>query len=137
MPTGDLEGTELDTGVVQDVLELNPSASPRESSAGVVDEGHTDDPLGIGQLSRNFEQLVEKINERVRLLSSQVLQSVEGEQYAIGKSQIQASDNEIKRLKQLITQCDEFELDFLKIGQIADIAKEFKLRILALEKAIQ
>lgn len=95
-----------------------------------------DDPLGISQLSQTFEQLIAKITERVQLLTSQVLQSVEREQEVISGAQLATADAEIKRLRGLIAQCEEFDVEFAKIGQIADFAKEFKVRIMALEKEL-
>lgn len=128
LPGIDFEGNGVDE------CQNDDHGESSEQPSGNPSDTYTEDPLGIGLLNKNFEHLVEKINERVKLLSSQVLQSVQGEQYAIQKNQIQKSDHEIKRLKQLIAQCEEFELDFQKISQIGDFAKEFKSRILALEK---
>lgn len=128
-PAIDLEGNEQGES-------LNSTRSVAEHSERAEEEEHLDDPLGIGNLSKSFEQLVEKINDRVTQLSTQALHSAQGEQSAIERSQIRKSDDEIKRLRRLISQCEEFELDFLKIGQIADIAKEFKARIQALEKDV-
>lgn len=94
------------------------------------------DPLGISQLQNDFEALILKITERVNSLSQQAMKSAQLEQSSIESLQIKRADEEIKRLKALISQCEEFDLDFQKIGQIGEFAKEFKKRILDLEKQL-
>lgn len=99
-------------------------------------DGLATDSLGISQLQADFEALILKVTERVNSLSQQAMKSAQLEQSSIESLQINRADEEIKRLKALISQCEEFDLDFQKIGQIGEIAKEFKKRILELEKQL-
>lgn len=43
------------------------------------------------------------------------------------------ADEEIRKLKELMKQCDAFELDFMRLKQIGEIVKEFKERIEVIE----
>lgn len=47
------------------------------------------------------------------------------------------ADEEIKNLKELMKQCDTFEMDFIRLRQIADIVQEFRERIETIEAFVK
>lgn len=49
------------------------------------------------------------------------------------KNQPLAADVEIHHLQEIMKQCDAFEMDFMRLRQIADIVKEFRERIEVIE----
>lgn len=99
-------------------------------------DNDSEDTLGIARLTQDFEVLIDTIAARVESLTSQALQSSKERNQEIQDTSILKADQEIHALKNFLKQCDEFELDFLKIQQIGEIVKEFKIRIQQAEKII-
>lgn len=77
-------------------------------------------------------------NPNLSVSKGQSPQSVQKKKSSSGlfsrkKEQPLTADEEIRKLKELMKQCDAFELDFMRLKQIGEIVKEFKERIEVIE----
>lgn len=87
-------------------------------------------------LSRDFNELVAAIINRVQELTETTNKSVQYTYNQIERNDIRAANDQIRQLRDIIKQCDELEVDFLKIRQIGQIALDFKQRLQAIERSL-
>jgi hypothetical protein len=109
--------------------------APVGGSNDTVESGGSEqeDVFEVAQLHQNFSQLVEGISQRVNSLSESARKSVMATHRHLLDDEIARADKQIGELKNVMAQCDELEVELLKIRQIGEIARGFKDRILDLE----
>ncbi|KAI5795525.1 hypothetical protein EDC01DRAFT_614744 [Geopyxis carbonaria] len=117
----------------------SPSSSRRpstSSSVGAMGGASISlEPRALAQLSAHFDGLLQAITSRVENLSQQTLKSTN----AYHRRANNVSDHatmEIERLREIMRQCDELQIEFLKIKRIGEIVKGFRQRVETLEQRI-
>lgn len=95
-----------------------------------------DDPYQIKDLSVQYDYLMFKIRDHILNLSEKTYKSVVAKKDAIDKDVFRQQadvDNELSDADDLIKQCDNLELLFMKLDQLYSFVEEFNKRVLLLE----
>lgn len=91
---------------------------------------------GIEAVSKRFQEVLQAIAQRVRVLSDQTERSVNYTKAQVD-GEIEDVDKEINRLKNIMKTCDELEVEFTKIRQIGEISEDFKRRLKNIESELR
>jgi transposase len=95
-----------------------------------------EDVFGLQQLAEHYQQLIESITKRVETLSATASQSTQCVHQRVCDKELVAVDGAMKQLRIVMKQCEELEVELLKIQQIGFIVDGFRDRILSLEKQL-
>lgn len=96
-----------------------------------------DDPLRIKDLAVNYDYLMYKIHDHIALLLETTFSLVESKQRLIEQDYFQQQlqlDKNIADAQALLDQCDDLELQFMKLDQLYLFVDDFKDRVARLEK---
>ncbi|PVH14212.1 uncharacterized protein CXQ87_002339 [Candidozyma duobushaemuli] len=96
-----------------------------------------DDPLRIKDLAVSYDYLMYKIHDHIASLSETTFSSVESKQRLIEQDYFQQQlqlDKNIADAQALLDQCDDLELQFMKLDQLYSFVDDFKDRVARLEK---
>ncbi|KAK4250936.1 hypothetical protein C7999DRAFT_28528 [Corynascus novoguineensis] len=107
-------------------------AASRASSQGLL----LMDTSSLTALGRHFDRVMQSIQQRLEYLMEQS-QIVTLSVYDQAGNLIDNADAEIARYHDIMTQIDELELDFDRIGQIREIVRGFRQRAEELERELE
>lgn len=96
-----------------------------------------DDPLRIKDLAVSYDYLMYKIHDHIALLLETTFSLVESKQRLIEQDYFQQQlqlDKNIADAQALLDQCDDLELQFMKLDQLYLFVDDFKDRVARLEK---
>lgn len=93
------------------------------------------DPSSLQALSSHFDRLMYSIQQRWQTLTTQT-QTATQIQYDRAGNAIQMADAEIARLREILKQIDELQVEFDKVRRIGEIVKGFRARVEHLERRI-
>ncbi|KAI0020677.1 hypothetical protein F4780DRAFT_779356 [Xylariomycetidae sp. FL0641] len=91
------------------------------------------DSSSLAALSRHLDRLLEQIGARIQYLSEQSA-VVTMQQYDRAGNLVDTADAEIARYQDIMAQLDELDVDFDRIAHIAEIVRQYKGRVEALER---
>ncbi|KAG7853068.1 hypothetical protein KL941_000118 [Ogataea angusta] len=114
-------------------LHGNPSAG--SISVSVPEETEVDDdddPLKVKELSLAFDYLMFKIQDQASQLSERVESHVLRSK-SEHERDIQAIQDKLVQIKQLLGHCDQINLEIDKLEQLSMITKEFNQRLTAVQ----
>lgn len=106
------------------------------SSEEPVLQEEDDDPLGVKQLSLNFEYLMYKINDRVKTLSEQTEEVITNQHVKYSKD-IDKIDHDINCIDTLTKKYQLIMTEFVKLEQLAYIVKDFDSRLASIETKVK
>jgi len=116
----------------------SPSSSRRPSTSSTQGSSSATislDPRALARLSEHFDDLLSTITVRVENLSQQTLKATNAH-HRRASSVADHATREIERLREILRQCDELQIEFLKIKRIGEIVKGFRARVEVLEQRI-
>ncbi|ANB12654.1 hypothetical protein AWJ20_916 [Sugiyamaella lignohabitans] len=99
-------------------------------------EEHEEDIFGISKFAGDFAELVSAVGNRINEMSETARKSVASNHQHLVRNEIAIADDQMAQLKSVLTECDDLELELMKIRQIGEIAKSFKIRMLAIEEQL-
>ncbi|KAL7664017.1 Biogenesis of lysosome-related organelles complex 1 subunit CNL1 [[Candida] zeylanoides] len=97
-----------------------------------------DDPLALKSLAVQFDYLMFKINDHYATLAEQTYSAVVAKRDTIEHSYLEQQlqvEKQIKDIDDLISSCEDLELEFKKLDQIEGFVEDFKTRLSSLEQA--
>ena len=142
-PPNSVPDTQL--GLTNDEIALlrhhQQAAASGTSSSGIASQASSQgllllDSHSLVQLSRHFDQLLQQINARVDYLSEQS-KLMPPQQYDQVGNPILVADSEIARMKDIVRQIDELEVDFDRVRHIRNIVKGWRQRVEEMEESLQ
>ncbi|KAG7886921.1 hypothetical protein KL936_004772 [Ogataea polymorpha] len=117
-------------------LHGDPSAGSASVSAPeeteLDDDDDDDDPLKVKELSLAFDYLMFKIQDQASQLSERVEAHVMRSKTE-HEHDIQAIQNKLVQIKQLLGHCDQINLEIDKLEQLNMITKDFHQRLIAVQ----
>ncbi|ODQ78322.1 hypothetical protein BABINDRAFT_168496 [Babjeviella inositovora NRRL Y-12698] len=115
-----------------------PAEVDEDIAQNVVVQPENDDPLQIKLLALNFDYLLYKISDHVNALSQDTYTAIHGQQGEFDELDLPVLDASMEHiLKVLLPKLCELEANLMAIGQVSDIAKLFRERILTLEQSMK
>lgn len=97
----------------------------------------SDDPLELKQLAIKYDYLIYKINDHISTLSEQTFLAVTKKTELVSDDyfdqQLQL-DQRLQKADQLLRQCNDIDMLFLKLSQLYMFVDDFKERIAHLER---
>ncbi|EGW34965.1 uncharacterized protein SPAPADRAFT_145674 [Spathaspora passalidarum NRRL Y-27907] len=121
---------------------LESIVSPVDSTA-ISDnniESDDPDPLELRKLALSYDYLMYKINDYISNLTEITYRSIQTKQGLINEEyfdkQLQLS-SQFEQIDQMLTTCNQLELEFLKLDQLELFISEFKQRLGKLEQEFQ
>lgn len=97
-----------------------------------------DDPLALKSLAVQFDYLMFKINDHYATLADQTYLAVVAKRDTIEHDYLGQQlevEKQIGEIDDLISSCDDLELEFKKLDQIEGFVEDFKTRLSLLEQA--
>ncbi|KAK6463156.1 hypothetical protein DFJ63DRAFT_334713 [Scheffersomyces coipomensis] len=98
------------------------------------------DPLEIRKLALSYDYLIYKINDHISNLADTTYESITTKQKLIEVNYLEDQLNlsqELTEIDQLLDQCNQLEMEFLKLDQLQIFINDFKNRIEVIEKGFQ
>ncbi|KAK6200241.1 uncharacterized protein RJT21DRAFT_114667 [Scheffersomyces amazonensis] len=95
------------------------------------------DPLEIKQLALSYDYLIYKINDHIANLADDTYETIRHKQSLIEINYFEDQldlPGQLQEVDRLLEQCNQLELDFLKLDQLRMFIGDFKNRIDALER---
>ncbi|MCJ1335781.1 hypothetical protein MMC09_001055 [Bachmanniomyces sp. S44760] len=94
------------------------------------------DTSSLSVLASHFDHLMSSIGSRIDYLSQLTEESTQRQAAGVART-IREADREIDRMRELLGQIDELEVEFDKVRRIRDIVKGFRGRVEGLERRIR
>lgn len=95
-----------------------------------------DDPLKIKDLAVSYDYLMYKIHDHITTLAEKTYESVQKKQQLVENDYFHDQlhlDENIADAQELLKQCDEIQLQFMKLDQLYVFVEDFKKRLMVVE----